>query len=308
MILSFGAINLDLIAAVERLPKPGETVLGPSYRTLPGGKGANQALAARRAGAEARFVGCVGRDSFAAPALAELVAAGVGLDHLVRHEEAPTGCELICVDPKGENQIAVALGANAQLTQDAVPDALLGPDTVLLLQREVRAEESWVLARRASSRGAKVLLNLAPMGPVPADILAALDWLIVNEVEAAELARALGIADGGAEALAASFGIGVVLTEGARGIAAAKGAARWRVPALPIVPVDTTGAGDAAVGAFAAALDRRLDPDEALRWASVAGALACLTAGAQSSLPSEREILQALPRLAPVAGEGAEDG
>lgn len=304
MILSFGAINLDLIATVERLPRPGETVLGPGYRALPGGKGANQALAARRAGAEVAFIGCVGRDSFAAPALAELVAAGVDLDHLIRHEEAPTGCALICVDPKGENQIAVALGANARLTEDAVPDALLGPDTVLLLQREVRAEESWALARRAVARGAKLLLNLAPAGPVPADILAALNWLILNEVEADELARALGIADGGAEALAKSFGIGVAITLGARGIAAVKGAARWRVPALPIAPVDTTGAGDAAVGAFAAALDRRLDPGEALRWASVAGALACLTPGAQSSLPSERDIRQALPRLAVAVERG----
>ncbi len=303
MIISFGAINLDLIAAVERLPRPGETVLGPGYRALPGGKGANQALAARRAGAEAHFIGCVGRDSFAEPALCELIAAGVGLDHLVRDEEAPTGCALICVDPKGENQIAVALGANAKLSARAVPDALLRENAILMLQREVTAEEIWSLASRAAGRGVRVLLNLAPAGPVPSDLLRKLDWLILNEGEAGELAKSQGLKSGAdAAAIAEAFGIGVVTTLGARGIAACRGEAGWRVPALPITPVDTTGAGDAAVGAFAAALDRGLDPGEALRRASVAGGLACLTAGAQSSLPTEREIDEALPRLAQTLG------
>ena len=296
MILSFGSVNLDLIATVERLPRAGETVLGPGYRALPGGKGANQALAARRAGAEVELVGCVGRDAFAEPALSELAAAGVGLGHVVRHDAAPTGCALICVDPKGENQIAVALGANAKLKADHVPDALLGSGTILLLQREVAAEESWALARRAAVRGTQALLNLAPFGDVPADVLRALDWLILNEGEAAELARAHKI---GADAatLAKALGIGVVTTLGAEGIAACRNGEGWRVPALSITPVDTTGAGDAAVGAFAAALDRGLEPGEALRWASVAGALACLTPGAQSSLPTERDIRDALPRL-----------
>jgi ribokinase len=298
MILSFGSVNLDLIATVERLPRAGETVLGPRYRALPGGKGANQALAARRAGAEVQFVGCVGQDAFAAPALAELTAAGVGLDRVVRHETAPTGCALICVDPKGENQIAVALGANAELMAAHVPDALLTRETILLLQREVTAEESWGLARRAAARGACVLLNLAPCGDVPKDVLHALDWLILNEGEAAELARELGLGSDAA-ALAKALGIGVVTTLGADGIAACRGQERWRVPALAITPVDTTGAGDAAVGAFAAALDRGLSTAEALRWASVAGALACLTPGAQNSLPSERDIRDALPRLPP---------
>ena len=296
MILSFGAVNLDLIATVERLPRAGETVLGPGYRALPGGKGANQALAARRAGAEVQLVGCVGRDAFAEPALAELVAAGVGLDHVVRHDTAPTGCALICVDRTGENQIAVALGANAELKAVHVPDALLGPGTILLLQREVTAEESWALARRASGRGARVLLNLAPAGEAPGDVLRVLDWLILNEGEAAELARAHGTGSDAA-ALAQALGIGVVTTLGPHGIAARRGAERWRVPALAITPVDTTGAGDAAVGAFAAALDRGLEPGEALRWASVAGALACLTPGAQSSLPTHADIMMALKRL-----------
>ena len=295
MILSFGAINLDLIAAVRRLPRPGETVVGPSYRALPGGKGANQALAARRAGAEVQFVGCVGRDAFAEPALAELTAAGVGLDHLVRDAQAPTGCALICVDAAGENQIAVALGANATLTQAAVPDALLRPGLILLLQREVTPGESWALAGRAAARGVAVVLNLAPAGPVPADVLHALDWLVLNESEAADLARALGLgAEGDAAALATALGVGVVTTLGSRGIAACRGDARWRVPALPITPVDTVGAGDAAVGAFAAALDRGLEIEQALRWASVAGGLACLTPGAQTSLPTEVQILDRL--------------
>ncbi len=298
MIVSFGSINLDLIATVERLPRAGETVLGPSYRALPGGKGANQALAAHRAGAQVELVGCVGRDAFAGPALAELVAAGVGLDDLVRDPSAPTGCAFICVDAAGENQIAVAPGANAVLTHRAVPDALLGPGAILLLQREVTPEESWALARRAVARGAAVVLNLAPAGPVPAELLRAIDWLVVNEGEAAELARAESLgADLDAAGLAKALGIGVVITLGAEGIDASRGETSWRIPALAITPVDTVGAGDAAVGAFAAALDRGLDPGEALRWASVAGGLACLTPGAQSSLPSEAQIREALRRL-----------
>ncbi len=299
MILSFGSINLDLIAAVERLPRAGETVVGPSYRALPGGKGANQALAARRAGAQVELVGCVGRDAFAEPALAELVAAGVGLDHLVRDAEAPTGCALICVDAAGENQIAVALGANAKLREAAAPDTLLRPGAILLLQREVTPEESWTLARRAAGRGATVVLNLAPAGPVPADLLRMVGWLVLNEGEAADLAQALGLgARGDAATLAKALGIGVVTTLGARGIAACRGETAWHVPALGITPVDTVGAGDAAVGAFAAALDRGLEPGAALRWASVAGGLACLTPGAQTSLPTEAQILDGLQRLA----------
>ena len=298
MIVSFGSINLDLIAAVQHLPRPGETVVGPGYRALPGGKGANQALAARRAGAEVQLIGCVGCDSFAEPALVELVAAGVGLDHLVRDPEAPTGCAFICVDPEGENQIAVALGANARLKHSAVPDALLAPEAVLLLQREVTPEESWELARRASKRGATVVLNLAPAGSVPADALRCVDWLVLNESEAAELARMHDLEQGSdAKALANAFDIGVMTTLGAQGIAACKNEDRWRIPALKITPVDSVGAGDAAVGAFAAALDRKLEIEESLRWASVAGGLACLTPGAQTSLPSEAQIRDGLRQL-----------
>jgi ribokinase len=297
MIVSFGASNLDLIATVEHLPRPGETVVGPDYRALPGGKGANQALAARRAGAEVQFVGCVGSDSFAEPALAELLAAGVRLDHLVRDTEAPTGCALICVDSQGENQIAVALGANAKLKHSAVPDALLAPGTILLLQREVTPEESWELARRAAKRSATVVLNLAPAGSVPADVLRCVDWLVLNETEAAELARMHDLGEGDDAALANAFEIGVVITLGSHGIAASKDQRRYRVPALKITPVDTVGAGDAAVGAFAAALDRKLDIEEALRWASVAGGLACLTPGAQTSLPAETQIRNELRQL-----------
>jgi len=298
MILSFGSINLDLVATVERLPRPGETVVGPGYRAFPGGKGANQALAARRAGAQVQLVGCVGRDAFAEPALAELVAAGVGLDHLVRERETPTGCALICVDRDGENQIAVALGANAKLRESAVPDALLAQGAILMLQREVTPEENWKLARRAVKRGAAVVLNLAPAGSVPGDVLRAIDWLVVNESEAGELARMHGLgATSDAMALAKVFEIGIVVTLGSRGIVAGRGEEQWRVPALRIAPVDTVGAGDAAVGAFAAALDRKLGSVEALRWASVAGGLACLTPGAQSSLPTEAQIQDGLRRL-----------
>jgi ribokinase len=174
---------------------------------------------------------------------------------------------------------------------------LLVPGTILLLQREVTPEESWELARRAAKRSATVVLNLAPAGSVPADVLRCVDWLVLNETEAAELARMHDLGEGDDAALANAFEIGVVITLGSHGIAASKDQRRHRVPALKITPVDTVGAGDAAVGAFAAALDRKPDIQEALRWASVAGGLACLTPGAQTSLPTETQIRNELRQL-----------
>jgi ribokinase len=301
VIVCFGSVNLDFVVEVERLPAPGETVIGPGFRTLPGGKGANQALAARRAGAQVELVGCVGQDAFAEAALVELGRAGVGLGHLVRSAAAPTGCAFIAVDRAGENQIVVAAGANRLLRADAVPERLLGPATTLLLQREVAAQESWALALRAGRLGAATILNVAPAGAVPEEVLRALAWIVVNENEARLLGRAAGIADTdtaeAASRLAQTLGVGIVVTLGAAGMVAARNGERWRIPAMDIVPVDTVGAGDACVGAFAAALDRGLPVAEALRWGSVAGGLACLTPGAQTSLPREAEIRAALGRL-----------
>jgi ribokinase len=293
MIVVFGSINIDLVVPVERLPGPGETVLGPGYTLVPGGKGANQALAAARAGGAVRMVGRVGRDGFADLALAELKTAGVDLS-AVERDALPTGCALIPVERSGQNLIVVAAGANSAATERQVDDAWLGPGTLVMLQMEVPHAENWRLVERAKSRGARVMLNCAPAADVPRAALSALDWLIVNESEAELLARGMSLpatdprAAGRAIAIAADTT--VIVTLGGEGAAAFADAEAWTVEALPIKPVDTTAAGDAFVGAFAAAIDAGADLPTALRRASTAGGLACTTAGAQPSLPTAAAI------------------
>jgi len=300
MLLVFGSINIDLVFRVAALPGPGETVLGPSYATMPGGKGANQAVAAARAGAAVRMVGRVGRDGFAELALTALRDAGVDTGGIVA-SDAPTGCASIAVDDKGENQIIVASGANAHVTADQVDDALLGPGTTLVLQMELAERETAALIARARRRGARIVLNLAPALPLAQEVLRAVDVLVVNAGEGAGLASRLGVASADHKALAVplsrALGTTVVMTLGKDGaIAAARGGA-WRVGALPVSPVDTTGAGDAFVGVLAAALDGGSPLDAALHRASVAAGLACLELGAQSSLPDRGAIERALPKL-----------
>lgn len=294
MILVFGSLNVDVIIGVDQLPKPGETVLGPGYHLAAGGKGGNQALAAARAGGKVTLVGAVGRDPLAETALHDLRDAHVMLDHVDRVAE-PTGLAAICVDAAGENQIIVASGANRLARAAQVPDALLGPGTLLVLQMETPLAENWALIRRAKDRGARILLNVAPAAALPADIPGLVDWLVVNETEAQQIAGQQGIpgsdARVAAAAIAARFGTDVIVTLGSAGAEAhLKQGRPLSVPALQIRPVDTVGAGDSFVGGLAAALDRGKDLAEAMRYASVGGALACLKSGAQPSLPHLAEI------------------
>lgn len=301
MIVVFGSINVDIVVPVPHLPTAGETVLGESYRLVAGGKGANQALAAARAGAGVRLVGRVGRDGFADIALAELRAGGVDLSDVARGDE-PTGLAAICVDTAGRNQIAVASGANRAVTERQVADRLLGPDKVLLLQMEVGLEENWRLVERAKARGTRILLNTAPAGPVPAHVLRRLDWLVANEIEVTDCARRMGLAAGDPRAAGKAIsdtGVTVVVTLGAEGAVAFGRGEAWRVGVLPIMQVDTTGAGDAFVGVFAAAMDAGADLPTALHRASVAGGLACTVVGAQPSLPTKAAIEARLKDLAP---------
>ncbi len=302
MILVFGSINIDLVVPVERLPAPGETVLGPRYTLVPGGKGANQALAAARAGAAVRMVGRVGQDSFADLALAELQAAGVDLSAVAR-DARPTGCALIPVARRGGNLIIVASGANGAVAERQVADALLGPDTLVLLQMEVPLAENWRLVERAKVHGARVMLNCAPAAAVPRSVLSALDALILNEGEADLLARDLSLAAAdpraAGRALAAATGTTVRVTLGGAGAVAFARDEAWTVGVLPIAPVDTTAAGDAFTGAFAVATDAGADLPTALHHAAVAGGLACTAAGAQPSLPTRAAIDARLPDLAP---------
>jgi ribokinase len=287
MIVVFGSINLDLIFALPHIPRPGETVLGPKLRQEPGGKGANQALAAARDGAAVMMAGAVGRDALADAALVLLRQDRIDLSRVVP-TDATTGCAAIAVDPSGNNAICVGSGANLLARADQVEDALLGPASTLLLQMEVPAEQTAALIARARARGARILLNLAPAAPLPEPALRALDLLLVNETEGAWLAARFGVA-ADAAALHAALGIGVVRTRGAAGLEAATPTGRMRMAARPITPVDTTAAGDCFAGVLAAALDRGMTLEAALARANRAAALCCTRAGSQGSIPTAAE-------------------
>lgn len=276
MVVVFGSINLDLVARAPRIPAPGQTLLGRSFATAPGGKGANQALAARLAGADVAMYGAVGRDAFADLALVNLAASGVDLTGVAR-VDGPTGIALVNVADDGENAITVVAGANARARASQVPDTRLGPSHTLLMQLETGFEEVATLARRARRAGGRVLLNAAPARALPDTLLATVDVLLVNEHEAAVVAPGVP-ADALADDLARRFGTSVVRTLGARG---AKAGEHRAVPP-PVRVVDTTGAGDALAGALAAALDRGERLERALDAGVEAGALACTHEGAQA--------------------------
>ncbi len=294
MIVVLGSINIDLVTRVEHLPHPGETVIGEAYEVVPGGKGANQALAARRAGAAVRLIGSVGDDAFAEVALGSLREAGVDLSGVTVTEAHHTGLAKIAVDQAGENLIIVASGANRAFSTDQLADAALGPDDILLLQMEIPHDQNWAAIVRAKQRGARVVLNLAPAGPVPPDALAGVDVLIMNETEAGQLADHLGRAPADREALnrdlARDFDLASVISLGADGAIASTPDQDFRLPALPTDVVDTTAAGDAFVGALSAALDAGLDLEPALQRGIAAGALACRVVGAQTSIPDAAAI------------------
>jgi len=285
-VLVFGSANADLVFALPALPAPGETVMGQGMRALPGGKGANQAVAAARDGAEVAFAGCIGRDAFASIATEALVAAEVDLSRVLE-VEAPTGCAAICVDAAGRNQIAVAPGANAEARAAQVEDAALHPGSTLLLQMEVPAAEVATIIHRARARGARIILNLAPPGELPVEALAALDLLVVNEHEAAVLAIRLGLAD--PQALRRTLGIDVMVTQGEAGATWLNAAGVLAVPAFPVTALDTTGAGDCWCGVLAGALDRGMDMVTAMRRAAAAAAIACTRPGAAPSYPTSAE-------------------
>jgi ribokinase len=290
MIVVFGSVNVDLIIPVPRLPRLGETVLGGDYALLPGGKGANQALAARRAGAEVVLAGAVGSDSFAGIALNLLRRDGVDAQ-LVRVVEQPTGCAAIMVSSEGENMIAVAPGANASARSDQVPDELLGAGTTLIAQMEVPPNETATLIERLRGRGGYSLLNLAPALPIDVALLGEIDLVVANEDEAAATGS-------DPEQLARRLRHGLVVTRGAAGaLALLRDGMRIEVPALAIEPVDTTGAGDTFVGVLAAALDLGSTLEAALRRASAAAGLACLARGAQTAMPDGAAIAAAVGRL-----------
>lgn len=301
-----GSANVDLQAEVDHLPARGETVLGGRLRTAPGGKGANQAIAAHRLGTRTHLVCAVGDDLHADTVLSALEAEGLGTDGVRRVPEEATGVAMIVVAHDGENHIVVAPGANAALTPDDV-DRLAGPHLdggpVVVLQLEIAVDTALAAARLAQRRGASVVLNCAPMPADPATIaslLATVDVLVVNESEAgALLGDALPDDESSwreaAQRLRAHGPVTVVVTLGARGAAVATDDGTFLQPAFTVDPVDTTGAGDAFCAALAVGLAAGEPIDRATERACAAGALATTRPGAQTSpTPSEVDRLLAM--------------
>lgn len=295
MITLFGSISLDVSTRAETLPRPGETVIGDAYLLSPGGKGANQALAAHRAGAKVRFLAAVGRDAFADAALATLREAGVDLSRVRRSTIAPTGLASIVVDHKGENQIVVAPGANSEMSADDIQSEDLDRWTLLLLQMELRPTETVAAIGKARAAESRILLNFAPARALPESALDAVHILVVNTAEAREIARRYALSASETRFLAGAIaerrGGPVVLTDGSAGAYVAESRVRvTHVPAPSVKAVDTTGAGDAFVGFLAAGVDVGMPLAEAARRAVVAGALACTAMGAQTAVPTAADV------------------
>ncbi|MER7819583.1 ribokinase [Streptomyces sp. NPDC096153] len=301
-----GSLNADQLLEVPSFPGAGETVLGSGMRISAGGKGGNQAVAAARAGAATAMIGAIGDDAHGRLVRDALASAGVDTGPVRTTADAPTGLAVVMLEPGGDNRIIVTPGANASLTEaDAEAGlAAVGPGDVVLLQLEIPAPVVAHAARTARARGARVVLNAAPAPTDPGCLTpGGLDVLVVNEPEAEAVARLLGLPGHAASpeeralALSAALDALVVCTLGARGACAARsgsGRTALHVPALPVVPVDTTAAGDTFTGYLAAALAEGVDDlAAALRRAAAAAALAVTRGGAMTSIPERREVLRA---------------
>lgn len=310
-VIVVGSVNVDMVVAAPRLPSPGDTVIGGSFERHGGGKGANKALAAARAGAATVFIGAVGADQAGDESLAELTAAGVDVSRCRRLPGVATGVALIVVDAQGDNQIAVAPGANALLDGASVEAALSSVEPtardVLLADFEVGPEAVLAAARWAAERDVRLVINPAPARHLEPELLGLGPLLTPNRSEARVLAGLGGApgpqADEGAEpaeateaarVLARRSGAPVVVTLGAMGALLVADGAAIHVPGHRVATVDTTGAGDALNGILCAALAREDALPDALRWAVAGAALSTTTAGARGCLPGPARIEQLL--------------
>jgi ribokinase len=295
-IVVIGSSNTDMVVKAARIPQPGETVLGGEFVMVPGGKGANQAVAAARLGAEVTLVTRLGSDLFAEASLRSFREAGIRTEFVVRDPDAASGVALILVDEGGENAIAVAPGANARLSPDDVDraEAAIRAAEVVVLQLEVPAATVLHAIRLAKRHGRRVILNPAPAGPAPDEALAMVDFLTPNETEAEMLlgggAAGLGGIAATAERLRAKGAGTVIVTLGREGAFVVGPEGSFHVPGRHVEAVDTTAAGDAFTGALACAVGEGQELRASLEFATAAAALSVTRIGAQPSLPDRAAV------------------
>lgn len=294
-VLVVGSINMDLVSTAKRIPAVGETVLGDSFSTIPGGKGANQAIAAARAGASVTMAGKVGSDSFGAGLLQSLAADGVGVQHIGTDPTQPTGIAIIQVSEKGENTITVVPGANSRLLPSDLHAAFSQFSTgdVLLLQLEIPLETVVEACSLAKSRGMVIILNPAPAMPLPNELLRQIDFLIPNEKECQWIGKAENL-ETAMENIGHNYGGCMIVTLGNQGVRLVDHDRVITIPAHLVEAVDTVAAGDAFVGVFAACLAKEMPILDAMEHANAAAAISVTRKGAQPSLPYAAEISQFL--------------
>lgn len=309
MIIVFGSLNMDIAIQVENFPEPGETILSKGYVHSPGGKGGNQALAAARASnAKVALIGRVGNDDYGRMLRDELKSNGVMVSGVAYTDNEDTGLAIVTRDHTGENNVIVMSGANMDAIHDQVPDEILNKGNVLLMQMELPVDQTITLLERAHARGVKTILNLAPAITLPKKAFGHLDYLIVNSIEARQIAAKLNLKTENnalkmAQALAIEGQLICIITIGKGGsVAVTKDGKAWGVPIMPLdqsLVVDITGAGDAYCGTLAAAIHDGVELSEAMRRASVAGSLTCLKAGTQTAMPFSDDIDQAMANMPP---------
>ena len=303
-IVVVGSANTDFVLTVPELPSHGETVLGDQFRVVKGGKGANQAVAAARLGAEVTLVARLGTDSFGSEALAAYIQEGIHTDLIVQDPDMHSGVALIMVNANGENLIGVGPGANSHLSVEnvqAATEAIQQADC-LLVQLEVPLGVVQAAVEIARRNNIKVILNPAPARTIPQEILESVDYLTPNETEATLLAGmdSSAVDTSSLAQLASIRGVpNLIVTLGSRGACILQNGQTTLVPPFPIKPVDTTASGDAFNGALAVALARGEDLSQAVRYANAAGAITATRLGAQPSLPTRVELAQFMVSSAP---------
>lgn len=310
-VIVFGSCNLDLFFDISDMGFFVDTSLGAedalhfdSHKQAPGGKGANQAVAAAKAGAKVHFFGAVGRGAHARFLIENFKKIGINASGIKETPE-PTGLAVIFNKPNGSHKIVVSHGANRLAKSSQVPDRLLNKNTLLVFQTETDLKENAKLMKRGKKKGAKVIFNVAPAAALPPKDLLNIDYLILNKPEAEVIAKSerMGVENLPlfAKAMADKFDLMCIVTLGKLGVLAAfpDKDAVISLPSLPVKAIDTVGAGDAFVGAFAAALAENEDPSTALAHGVVAGSLACTRIGAQTALPTAKEIKKKLRSLGP---------